>query len=51
LKDFDDVVNCKNVEEFNQFVQEYLSERNLEGEDKKKTYWALFHRWKEATKQ
>jgi len=36
LKNFDDVKNCKNVEEFNMFAQEYLDERTLKGEKRKK---------------
>jgi len=51
LKDFEEVDECKTVEEFNQFVQEYLEERGLEGEARTKTYWALFYRWKERSEQ
>ncbi len=43
---FEDVVNCRNVESFNAFVEQYLSERRLVGENRRRTYWALFHKWK-----
>jgi len=49
VKDFGDVVKCKSIEEFNQFAQEYLGDRNLKEEERRKAYWALFYRWKEAT--
>lgn len=47
MKDFEEVANCKTIEELNQFIQEYLDERDLKGEARRKTYWALFYRWKE----
>jgi len=43
---FDDVVNCRDVESFNAFVEQFLSERRLVGESRKNTYWALFYAWK-----
>jgi hypothetical protein len=47
---FEDVVNCRTVEEFNSFVGRYLAEKGLESptEERRKTYWALFYRWKEG---
>lgn len=47
--DFNDVVKCRDIAEFNEFVTFYLDERNLEGEERKKTYWALFYKWKESS--
>lgn len=44
---FDDVAHCRNVESFNAFVEQYLSERRLVGEKRTRTYWALFHAWKD----
>jgi len=50
--EFDDVVNCKDVAEFNLFVRQYLAERGLVADGKheatRKTYWALFYAWKES---
>lgn len=43
---FDDVAHCRNVESFNAFVEQYLSERGLVGEKRTRTYWALFYAWK-----
>ena len=43
---FDDVVNCRDVESFNAFVEQFLSERRLVGKKRKDTYWALFYAWK-----
>jgi len=44
---FDDVAHCRSIESFNAFVEQFLSERGLVGEDRRRTYWALFYRWKE----
>ena len=50
--EFDDVVNCKDVAEFNLFVHQYLAERGLVADGKheatRKTYWALLYAWKES---
>jgi len=43
---FDDVANCRNVESFNAFVEQYVSERGLVGESRRRMYWALFYAWK-----
>jgi hypothetical protein len=43
---FDDVAHCRSVESFNAFVDQYLSERGLVGERRRRTYWALFYSWK-----
>jgi hypothetical protein len=43
---FEDVVHCRDVESFNAFVEQYLSERGLVGETRKRTYWTLFYAWK-----
>jgi hypothetical protein len=43
---FDDVVYCRDVERFNAFVEQFLSERGLVGEKRRRTYWALFYVWK-----
>jgi hypothetical protein len=45
---FDDVANCRNVESFYAFVDQFLSERGLVGEARLRTYWALVYRWKES---
>jgi hypothetical protein len=45
---FDDVAHCRSVESFNAFVEQFLSERGLVGEGRRRTYWALFYRWKES---
>jgi hypothetical protein len=45
MLEFDDVISCKDVAEFNDFVSRYLEERKLQGEERRKTYWALFYRW------
>lgn len=49
MLNFDDVKNCKTTEILNEFIRQYLNERNLKGEQRKKTYWALFYAWKEST--
>lgn len=46
---FEDVVHCRDIESFNAFVEQYLSERHLVGENRKRTYWALFYAWKEKS--
>lgn len=51
MKEFNDVEKCKDAAELNTFVDEYLAERNLAGEEKRKTAWALFYRWKESIKK
>lgn len=43
---FEDVVHCRDVESFNAFVGQFLSERGLVGENRRCTYWALFYAWK-----
>jgi len=43
---FEDVVNCRDVESFNAFVGQFLSERGLVDENRMRTYWALFYAWK-----
>ena len=45
---FEYVINCKTTEELNKFIQEYLDQEELEGEQRRKTYWALFYTWKES---
>jgi hypothetical protein len=42
---FEDVAHCRDAELFNAFVGQYLSERGLAGECRKRTYWALFYAW------
>jgi len=44
--EFEDVVRCKNVAEFNEFAHQYLEQKGLKGEEKRRTYWALFYKWK-----
>jgi hypothetical protein len=46
---FNDVANCRNVESFNAFVEQFLSERKLVGESRRRAYWALFYAWKNGT--
>jgi hypothetical protein len=45
---FDDVKNCKDIAELNEFIGRYLDERDLQGEERKSAYWALFYAWKES---
>jgi hypothetical protein len=42
---FEDVTKCSSVADFNLFVRQYLAERGLVGEARRKTYWALFYAW------
>jgi len=51
MLNFDDVTKCRTIEELNEFIRKYLEENHLEGELRKKTYWALFFRWKEETQE
>lgn len=48
---FDDVVKCKDIAELNLFIEQYLAERNIvaSSERARRTYWALFYRWKEGS--
>jgi len=46
---FDDVVHCQDVESFNAFVGQFLTERGLVGESSKKWYFALLNTWKKGT--
>jgi hypothetical protein len=43
---FRDGAHCRDVESFNAFVEQFLSERGLVGESRKRTYCALFYAWK-----
>lgn len=44
---FDDVAHCRDVEQFYAFLDQYASERDLVGERRTHTYWALFYAcWK-----
>lgn len=45
---FEGVVHCRDVESFNAFVRQYLSERGLVGNSRTRTYWALFYAWKDG---
>lgn len=49
MAEFEDVKKCKSMEELNDFIQKYLDGHNLKGENRRKTYWALFYAWKEDT--
>ncbi|MEM2105126.1 MAG: hypothetical protein QXV21_01475 [Candidatus Bathyarchaeia archaeon] len=42
---FEDVVNCRDVESLNAFINQYLSERGLVGERRRRTYYALVKAW------
>ena len=44
----DYVAHCRSVESFNAFVEQFLSERGLAGEDRQRTFWALLNRWKKG---
>jgi hypothetical protein len=46
---FEDVTKCKDVAEVNSFIREYLDERELEGEERRRMYWALFYKLKEVS--
>jgi len=43
---FDDVAHCRDVASLNAFVEQFLSERGLIGESRRRMYWALFYAWK-----
>jgi hypothetical protein len=43
---FEDVVHCRDIESLNAFINQFLSERGLVGESRRKYYWALFYAWK-----
>jgi hypothetical protein len=43
---FEDVVNCRDVESLNAFINQFLSERGLVGKRRNRTYWALVNAWK-----
>lgn len=45
---FDDVCRCVDIESFNRFVSQFLDEHGLVDEARRRMYWALFYRWKEA---
>jgi hypothetical protein len=45
---FEDVVHCRDVESFNAFADQYLSERGLVGENRMSAYWALLNAWKKG---
>jgi hypothetical protein len=45
--DFDDVVKCESVEEFNVFVVAYLDEKGFVGVQRHRVMWALFYRWRD----
>lgn len=48
ILNFDDVGKCRTIQELNEFIAKYLDENHLQGEARRKTYWALFYRWKES---
>lgn len=48
LLKFEDVANCRDVKSFNEFVDQYLSERGLVGESRTRIYWALLNAWKKG---
>ena len=45
---FEDVVHCRDVESLNAFINQFLSERGLVDESRKRTCWALFYAWKDG---
>jgi hypothetical protein len=45
---FEDVVHCRDVESFNAFADQYLTERGLVGENRMRAYWALVNAWKKG---
>jgi len=47
MKNSNDVVRCSDVESLNRFICEYVDEQKLEGVEKVKIYWALFHAWRD----
>jgi hypothetical protein len=47
MKNFNDVIRCVDVESLNRFICEYVDERKLVGDEKVKTYWALFYAWRD----
>lgn len=51
MLEFDDVVKCKDVSEFNLFVHQYLAERGSSVKNRSSTYWALLYRWKDSFKK
>lgn len=52
MKEFDDVINCKDIAELNLFIREYLKEKKLIADGFHKettsTFWALCYRWFES---
>jgi hypothetical protein len=46
LDPFEAVRDCKDIESFNEFARRYLDDRHLWGEDRRRSYWALFYAWK-----
>ncbi|MFW6117210.1 MAG: hypothetical protein ACOC6G_01325 [Thermoproteota archaeon] len=47
MLNFDEVTRCRDVGELNDFINQYVKERELEGESKRKHTWALFYTWRQ----
>ena len=47
---FDDVVNCQDIAELNEFISKYLKERNLVGAEQGSIYRALFYKWRDSVR-
>jgi hypothetical protein len=48
MLEFEDVKKCQDAGALNHFIRQYLDERDLQGEERRATYWALFYAWKEG---
>jgi hypothetical protein len=48
MLEFDGVKKCQNIQELNEFIRKYLEERDLRGEERRSTYWALFYAWRDS---
>ncbi|MFW6110688.1 MAG: hypothetical protein ACOC6H_01475 [Thermoproteota archaeon] len=48
MLNFDEVTSCGDIRELNEFINRYVKERDLEGENKRKQTWALFYTWRQS---
>ncbi len=45
---FNDVIDCRDIESLNAFIRQFLSEQGLVGEIRARTYWALVYAWRDG---
>lgn len=48
MLDFEDVLKCEDIKTLNDFIDAYLDEQGLEGDERHRTMWALFYHWRES---